>query len=286
MPSNKATRPSPNPKGRVPAFHLVRPLFLLQGPLTLYKCALASRAARPLRGRMKKRGAASPQRRRHYRRANAQPKTVDAYQCVPWRRIDATMHTKPVARGFAVTTLEQSSTTVNAQLAHVDIDADSLAKWNDPMGTRESVFTRLFCIDDNQRNDTEAKVLQFYFWHWWVEQHAYEYGYCLCHLPLRHSSCHPMYSWPLKDPLLRENNGPLLQPSSSEELEAVTAGDNRANSNINCKAVREYLKRVGYHPELSAAHVSCLLTKACIPAWGASMTEPKLIHFRASEKEY
>jgi hypothetical protein len=49
------------------------------------------------------------------------------------------------------------------------------------------------------------------------------------------------------------------------KLEAVTAATDhcgsRANSNISRKAVFEYLQRVGYH-----AHVSCLLTKSCIPA--------------------
>jgi hypothetical protein len=46
--------------------------------------------------------------------ASALPKIADIYQCIPWRRIDATMRTKPVARCVPGTPLDQSSATVNA----------------------------------------------------------------------------------------------------------------------------------------------------------------------------
>jgi hypothetical protein len=62
------------------------------------------------------------------------------------------MHTKPVARGVG-THLEQS---VNAQRAHVECDIDSLAYWNDPVGTHGLEFTSPFMSNgDQRRHDVE-----------------------------------------------------------------------------------------------------------------------------------
>jgi GDP-fucose protein O-fucosyltransferase len=265
--------------------------------------------------------------------------------------MDATMRTKPVARGVAGMPLEQSPATVNAQRAHVecDINVDSLAYWNDPVGTRDSEFTSPFDVygsDQQQRHEKDEKYISFAPDNggWNNVRMSMEIIFVIAAvtgrtlvlppkepLYLLHHDAQARHRgfadfFPLhtaafqkrvkvlafEDFLLREKNGPL-QPSSPEELEAVTAAadhcDNRANSNINCKAVYDYLKRVGYHPEVSAVH-TCLvfdesmyhginvtadmadyLQTVCGPHrkqffWDASMAEPKLLHFRASEKEY
>jgi GDP-fucose protein O-fucosyltransferase len=256
--------------------------------------------------------------------------------------LDSHAQDMPVARGVAGSPIEQTPALVDAVRAHIDCDVnvDTLAYWNDPIGTRDLEFTSPFAVRDdvkyisfapdrggwnNVRMSMEIIFVIAAATGRTLVLPPKEPLYLLHHdAAARHrgfADFFPLHTAEFQkrvrvisfeEFLEREKDGPLA-PANAQELEALTAAadhcDKREKSVANCKPVFEYLKNVGFSPEISAVH-TCLifdenqyngedipldvqdhLHTVCGPNrqqvfWDQEIQQHKLVHFRASDKEY
>jgi hypothetical protein len=247
----------------------------------------------------------------------------------------------PVARGVAGRKMAQTPAVIGAKRAHVecDVNVDSLAYWNDPIGTRDQEFVSPFASEgyisfapdrggwNNVRMSMEIIFVIAAATGRTLVLPPKEPMYLMHHdKENRHRGFADFF--PISKPQFQgrvkvisfaefleiAEDDPDLVPSSMELGDKVRAAadhcDLRNNSPANCNPVFEYLEEVGYSPKFSALH-TCLIfdvdkyngkeitkeheefveticgTKRDPHFWNANeMNSHKLIHFRASDKEY
>lgn len=258
--------------------------------------------------------------------------------------LDSHAQDMPVARGVAGSPIQLTPALVGAVRAHIDCDinVDTLAYWNDPIGTRDREFVSPFAVLD----DSDEKYISFAPDHggWNNVRMSMEIIFVIAAatgrtlvLPPKEplyllqndaASRHRGFAdfFPLttaefqkrvrvisfEEFLRREKDG-ALAPADEDELQSVTAAadhcDKREQSTANCKPVFEYLNRIGHTPEISALH-TCLvfdenkyndqdvqpdvqdyIRTVCGSNrdqffWDQDIQQHKLVHFRASDKEY
>lgn len=205
--------------------------------------------------------------------------------------LDAHSQDMPVARGVAGSPLEETPALVGAVRAHIDCDinVDSLAYWNDPIGTRDQNFVSPFDVMsetkyisfapdrggwNNVRMSMEIIFVIAAATGRTLILPPKEPLYLLHHdAAARHrgfADFFPIHTAEFQkrvkvisfaEFLERENDGPLA-PKKAELKQALNSAadhcDKRDNSENACGPVFEYLKTVGYNAEVSATN-SCLV---------------------------
>jgi hypothetical protein len=289
----------------------------------------------------------------------------------------------PVARGIAGRILSQTPAVMGAQRAHItcDIPVDTLAYWNDPIGTRDAFVTQqeqqvpprvpvpnlpnpfsVYSTEETMMNHHHQKDAppqqqqqEMYISFvpdqggWNNVRMSMEIIFVLAAVTQRtlilppkeplyllHHDTASRYRgfadfFPLDTPtfqqqvkvisftefLQREQHSPVLGPNDhTPSYETLLASadhcDKRKNSPTSCQPVLDYLRRVGYTPEISAANTCLILDEDMYRNQHANLTvavqdyirtvcgekrqqvffnheqtiQHPLIHFQADQKEY